>query len=145
MESFDVSLFEVGFQRIVGVLARYGVDITWKEKERDKVIAAWQRWQQLSEDDYNEIARELLADIEPQLREVLATTLDTTVPREITEVELTIETNLGESRRYTFNTIQEAVEFLENFNEEEIMNAEDSPSIFPFDGATAMLPLRDEN
>jgi hypothetical protein len=135
MESFDVSLFEVGFPRLVEVLANYGVDITWKEKERDKVIRAWQRWQELSEDDYNEIARELLADIERQLREALAVTLDPAAPREITEIELTIETNLGESRRYTFSDIAEAIEFLNNFDEEIILNAEDSPSIFPAERA----------
>lgn len=134
MESFDVSLFEIGLQRIVKVLARYGVDITWKEKEREKVIAAWHHWQKLTDDDYNEIAREILSDIEPQLREALATTLSTTVAREITEIELTIETNLGESRRYIFNSIEEAMEFLENFDEEEIMNAEDAPPIFPTEG-----------
>jgi hypothetical protein len=44
MESFDVSLFEVGFPKIVETLARYGVDFAWEEKERDRAMAAWQRW-----------------------------------------------------------------------------------------------------
>lgn len=143
MESFDVSLFEVGFPRIVEVLEKYGVDITWKEKERGKVMAAWQRWQGLGEEDYNEIAKELLADVEPQLRDALATTLDSDAPREIDKVELTIETNLGESRRYNFNTLQGAMQFLADFDREKILNAEDSPPIFPGSAATA-LPLIDE-
>ncbi len=130
MKSFDVSLFEVGFQTIVDTLARYGVDFAWQEKERDKAMAAWRRWQRLSEEDYNEISHALLSGIEPELREALAVTLDTAAPREIQQIEVTIETNLGESRRYVFEAIVEAIEFLENFDEEEILNAEDDPAIW---------------
>ena len=130
MESFDVSLFEVGFKTIVDTLARYGVDFAWQEKERDKAMAAWRRWQKLSDEDYNEISHSLLSGIEPKLREALAVTLDTAAPREIQQIEVTIETNLGESRRYTFESIVEAIEFLENFDEEEILNTEDDPAIW---------------
>jgi hypothetical protein len=130
MESFDVSLFEVGFQKIVETLARYGIDFAWGEKERDKAMAAWQRWQELSDAEYSEIAHTLLSDIEPRLRESLAVTLDTAAPREISEIEVTVETNLGESRRYTFESIAEAIEFLADFDEEEILNSEDSPAMW---------------
>ncbi|HEV2706878.1 MAG TPA: hypothetical protein VGV59_13195 [Pyrinomonadaceae bacterium] len=129
MESFDVSLFEVGFRDIVDALAQYGIDFAWEEKERDKAMAAWERWQELDKDDYNEIARMLLAEIEPRLRESLAVTLNTETPRELRAVEITIETNLGESRRYTFESINEAVKFLGEFDEDEILNAEDDPAI----------------
>ncbi|MBD2092520.1 hypothetical protein H6F67_21970 [Microcoleus sp. FACHB-1515] len=124
MQSFDVSLFEIGFQKIVETLAFYEIIFNWGEKERDKAIAAWQRWQQLSEDQYAEIACSLLTDIEPQLRLALGETLDTTIPRSIQEVEVTIETNLGESRRYMFGSIAEAVDFLESFDEEVILSDE---------------------
>jgi len=40
MESFDVSLFEVGFSKIATTLSEYGVNILWGEKERDKAILA---------------------------------------------------------------------------------------------------------
>jgi hypothetical protein len=67
MESFDVSLFEVGFQAIVDTLAQYGVDFAWQEKERDKAMTAWRRWQKLSDEDYSEIASALILDIKPAL------------------------------------------------------------------------------
>jgi hypothetical protein len=130
MQSYDVNLFDIGFQAIVDTLAEYGVDITWTEKDRDKAMAAWHRWQKLSEDQYNEIARKLLSDIEPRLREALNVTLDTAVPREITQVEVTIETNLGESRLYTFESIAVAIDFLNNFNEQEMLRDEEGPSIW---------------
>jgi hypothetical protein len=45
-------------------------------------------------------------------------------------VEITIETNLGESRRYTFESIAAALEFLEQFDEETLLNDEDGPAIW---------------
>ena len=130
MESYDVSLFDIGFRIIVETLARYGVDITWAEKDRKKAMAAWQHWQQLSEEDYSEIAHLLLANIEPHLRAALAVTLDANQPREVREVEVTIETNLGESRRYTFTSVSEALDFLADFNEQVILNDENGPAIW---------------
>lgn len=130
MQSFDVSLFEVGFPKIVETLARYGVDFAWEERERDRAMAAWQRWKQLSEAEYDTIASALLADIEPELRQALKETLDTAAPREVSTVEVTIETNLGESRRYTFESIAAAIEFLESFDEETILNDESGPAMW---------------
>ncbi|HZP81451.1 MAG TPA: hypothetical protein VFB21_07430 [Chthonomonadaceae bacterium] len=130
MQSFDVSLFEVGFPKIVETLAQHGVDFAWEEKERDRAMAAWQRWKQLSETEYDAIASVLLADIEPGLRQALKETLDTAVPREVSTVEVIIETNLGESRRYTFESIAAAIEFLESFDEETILNDEGGPAMW---------------
>lgn len=130
MQSFDVSLFEVGFSKIVETLAPYGVDIVWEEKQREKAKQAWQKWQQLNDEQYTEIARQLLADIEPQLSQSLKETLDMAVPREVREVEITIETNLGESRRYTFESIAAALAFLDQFDEEAMLGNEDGPALW---------------
>jgi hypothetical protein len=130
MQSFDVTLLEVGFPKIVETLAPYGVDLRWEEKERDKAMIAWQQWGQLSDAQYEEIARALLADIEPLLKESLKVTLDSSLPREVQQVEITIETNLGESRRYFFTSLAEAVEFLEGFDEEAMLNDESGSAIW---------------
>lgn len=151
MESFDVSLFEVGFQKIVDTLAEYGIDFAWGEKERDKAMEAWLAWEKLSEDDYAKIAKTLLEEIEPQLREALAVTLDEAAPRELSQIEVTIETNLGESRQYIFKSLEEAIAFLSDFDEEKILNAADDPPIWDIgeaevsaDEEEAMLPFEDE-
>lgn len=130
MESFDVTLFEVSFQRIVDTLAQYGVDLSWGEKERHKAMGAWLNWERLTDDQFAEIARTLLSEIEPQLRESLNATLDTAVPREVREVEIIIETNLGEVRRYTFASVAEAIEFLGNFDEEVMLNDTSGPPLW---------------
>src|SRR5579883_1358945 len=113
LQSFDVTLFEVGFAHIREVLASYNIDIGWGEKERDRVMGAWHAWQSLNESQKDEIAHQLLAEIEPLLKQTLKETLDGTIPREIQEVEITIETTLGESRRYIFSSLAEAITFLE--------------------------------
>ena len=69
MNSFDVNLFEVSFQHIVDTLKTYGIHFDWGEKERDKAMSAWQRWESLSDEEYKEIGGKLLSAIEPQLRE----------------------------------------------------------------------------
>ena len=124
MESFDITLFEVGFSKIAATLANYGVDIRWEEKEREKAVAAWQQWSRLDDIQKSEIARTLLADIEPALRESLKVTLDTNTPREIRSIEVAITTNLGEAKHYTFESIEAAIEFLGNFDEQEILSEE---------------------
>jgi hypothetical protein len=122
LESFDVSLFEVGFPKIVDTLAQFGVGYAWHEKDRDAAMTAWRQWEQLSEAGYDTIARTLLADIEPSIRQTLQETLDTATPREIRAIEVTLETNLGETHRYIFESVMESVDFLANFDEEAMLN-----------------------
>lgn len=129
MKSFDVSLFEVPFTKIVATLAAYGVDLEWKEKERDRVMKAWQNWLKLRDSQLEEIAHKLLSDVEPVLRKSLKETLSAATPRDVREVEITIETNLGESRRYTLKSIAEAVTFLKSFDEAKILNDESGPAL----------------
>lgn len=129
MESFDISLFEVGFSKVADTLAEYGVDILWEEKERERVELAWKNWTQLSETQFQEISHKLLTDIEPDLRESIKLSLDTTVPRKVSDVEISVQTNLGESRYYNFNSIKKATEFLKDFNEQEVLNDENGPAM----------------
>ena len=130
MRSFDATLFEVGFPRIVNTLADYGIAFDWGEKERDKAMEAWLRWQELRESDYDEMARKLLSEIEPELHETLRVTLDTKIPREIREIEVTLETNLGETRRFVFATIAEAIDFLETLDVEVLLNDASGPALW---------------
>lgn len=130
MEGFDVSLFEVGFDKIVDALAKHGVDFKWGEKEHHKAILAWQHWQQLTDAQYAQIAKELLGDVEPALRIALKETLDTAIPRKIKSAEILIQTSLGEMRHYTFESMETALRFLQNFDEAAFLKDEDGPSLF---------------
>ena len=115
MESFDISLFEVSFPKIANTLAEYGVDINWEEKERERVILAWEKWSQLNETQYLEIAQRLLSDIGPALQKSIKATLDPVAPRKVSEIGVAIEMNRSESKRYVLGPIDAAIEFLEAF------------------------------
>lgn len=130
MESFDVSLFEVGFSHVVTTLAEYGIAFDWGEKDRHLAMEAWNNWNTLTDAQYDEIGAKLLAGIEPQLRTALAETLSTATPREVRQVEIVVETNLGESRRYVFDDIAQALAFLDDFDAEEVLNANDGPALW---------------
>ncbi len=133
LNSFDVSLFEVGFAEVIRVLANYGIDFAWEEKDRDRAMQAWQNWTQLDNHQYQEIAQLLLAAVEPELRQSLTASLNPDVPRQVQAIELTIETNLGESSLYTFNTIEAAIEFLESFDADTLLNDTTGPALWAAD------------
>ena len=143
MQSFDVSLFEVGFSHVVATLGEYGIAFNWGEKERHKAMEAWRKWSELSEVQLDEIGAKLLASIEPELRVALAQTLSDSTPREVHAVEVVVETNLGESRRYSFESIAEAVKFLDEFDAEEVLNAADGPTLWEVEIANAETDAED--
>ena len=137
MQSFDVSLFEAGFSHVVATLGEYGIAFDWGEKERHKAMEAWDKWSGLSDAQLDEIGAKILASIEPELRAALAETLSNSTPREVHQVEVVIETNLGESRRYSFESIAEAVQFLDEFDADEVPNTTDGPPLWEVEMADA--------
>jgi len=145
MESFDVSLFEVGFSHIADTLIKYGVDFRWEEKDRDKAMEAWLAWSQLTEEQFNSIAQELLVSIESHLRQSLSETLDTATPREVREIEVVIETNLGESRRFTFDSIADAIQFLNDFDAETALNDESGPALWEVEKAVEEIVATEDS
>jgi hypothetical protein len=145
MESFDVSLFEVGFSHIADTLIKYGVDFRWEEKDRDKAMEAWLAWSQLTEEQFNSIAQELLVSIESHLRQSLSETLDTATPREVREIEVVIETNLGESRRFTFDSIADAIQFLNDFDTETALNDESGPALWEVEKAVEEIVATEDS
>lgn len=136
MESFDISLYEVGFEHIRQVLASYQVDIAWGEKDRERVSQALRRWQTLSQEQYAEIAFQLLGGIEQPLRKSLLGTLAPDAPREVSGVKVVIETNWGESNVYTFESLAEALNFLESFDEEDSLNDSQGPALWQGDSTS---------
>lgn len=137
MESFDISLYEVSFEHIRQVLASYQVDIEWDEKDRKKVLQALHRWQTLSQAQYSEIAFQFLRGIAEPLRESLLGTLKPDAPREVSGVRVVIETNWGESSVYTFGSLSEALDFLNSFDQDEMLSEAQGPVLWQGDSDSA--------
>lgn len=130
IKSADVTLFEIPFGTICDVLSRFGIDFRWEEKDRAKAYEAWGTFSALSQNQREKIGEQLLDVVKRDLAETISKVLDNTIPRTIKEVEIEVTTNLGEAKVYTFSTIEEALKFLQELDEEAILSTENSPSLF---------------
>ncbi len=87
-QSFEVELFEVSFGDICEVLAQYGIDYNWQEKDRQQAMESWEKFNHLSELDRKQIAKKLVAGVENDLRKSLQTALNESIPRKVHSVVL---------------------------------------------------------
>ena len=130
MKSFDITLFEIPFQKLCEILQVYEITYDWDEKDRDAAFKAWNRFCELSQEEYDEIGNAIISSISGDLRETIQSVLDVTIPREISEVEIQIVTNLGELKIFNFEDVQSALEFLQDIDNDEILSTKNSPSLF---------------
>lgn len=129
MESFDITLFEIPFKRICQVLAKFSVDFNWAEKDRATAKKSWKIFQGLSEQDIQKIGIELAQPLQPELETAITETLVNSKPRKIAKLDLLIKTNLGEARNFSFNKIEDGLQFLSTFDEKKLLDTTNSPSL----------------
>jgi len=129
LQSFDVELFEIPFDDICQTLKQRGIDYRWAEKDRQQAMESWRKFNRLSKYDRDQIAKELISTVGNQLQESLRMALDESVPRELDSVALVIRSNRGETYRYTFPALDQAIAFMQSFDEEENMGNSSAPSL----------------
>ena len=56
--------------------------------------------------------------------------MDDSIPRSVDRVSVEVHTNIGEVKRFEFDSINEAIEFLEDFGFEELFNSGNSFTLF---------------
>lgn len=129
MKSFDITLFEIPFSSICEVLQKFKIDFSWDEKDRKKAYRAWNKFISLSRRKQRKIGEMLIDLIKNELSETIFRILSNAAPRNIKQVEIQITTNLGESKIFTFDNVERALTFLRDWNEDEILSTENSPSL----------------
>lgn len=129
LQSFAVTTFEIPFERICEVLRQFGINYAWAEKEREAAMEAWEKFNLLCEADKTQIAKKLIGEIAPKLREALAKALDESVPRQVRKVSILISTNRGETFTFTFNSVKQAVSFMSKFNAKRCLDTSKAPTI----------------
>lgn len=129
LQSAEVELFEITLEQISEALAKYGIDYMWEEKDRQKALSGWRSFTLLSLEDQAKIARELLAQIESQLRRSLREALDESIPRKVNSVTVIVRSNRGETFTYLFADLREAVEFMKAFDERREMDTSNAPGL----------------
>lgn len=130
MKSHDVNIFIIPFEKITALLKKHDIKFDWGEKDRKIAVTSWNKYKKLTEKQKLKIAEEMIAEIKTDLEAAIEKTLDNSVKREVERVTIEIHTNIGEVKRFEFPNIKEALDFLEDFSFEEILNNADSFTLF---------------
>lgn len=130
MKSHDINIFLIPFDLIVTILAEFGVDFEWGEKEKEKARGAWDSFNQLSEEQKDQIGEALIALIQDELLALIELILDDSVAREVDRIILELVSNLGEVKVFEFGSVEEAIEFLEQEGLEDVFITADSLTLF---------------
>ena len=113
IRSFGVEILEVPFDKIVSVLAGWGINFDWQEKDRATASVAWQTYETLDADDRENIALEMTADILEQLKSDVILVLETdmnAIPHRVSEVEVLLKTDQDEMLLLTFGSIADTLQ-----------------------------------
>jgi hypothetical protein len=130
MRGADITLFEIPFDTICSILEKYNVMFDWDEKDQKTPENSWKIYNELSKSEIDLIGKEIINPIIDSLRDTIEKILDDTIERTISYVEIRVFTNLGETKIFKFDLIQDALEFLQNVNNEELLDNKDSPTLF---------------
>lgn len=116
IRSYDINVFLISFDYIAKILATKGIDFRWEEKDKEKAMSAWKKYEKLSFEEKKDIAVQMVEVIKEQLYDCLKKLLDDSQLRELVAVVVEIITNKGEIKKYRFDNRSLAIEFLENFS-----------------------------
>jgi hypothetical protein len=130
MKSQDVNIFMIPFDTIIQLLKKHKIKFDWGEKDRDIAHDAWAKFSALSEKQKLKIGEEMIAAIKPDLETSIEKILDNTTERSVEKVIIEIHTNIGEVKRLEFASVEDALDFLEDFSFDEILNHENSFTLF---------------
>lgn len=130
MKSNYINIFLIPFGRICEILDGYKIDFRWDEKDRAKSARAWKAYDALSKKKKAQIGIEMVNTVRDDLETLILSIIDDSTEREIESVTLEFRSNLGEIREYKFESVDEAIEFL-NANElKDIFIVGDSLTLF---------------
>ncbi len=130
MKSFDINIFLIPFTRICDLLAKYGIEFDWNEKDRVTAIGAWEKYIKLTDRQKSKIGLEMVNAIKDELEKLVLIILDDTVERKIDHVMIELHSNLGEVKTYEFPSIANALDFLNTAELKRVFITSDSLTLF---------------
>jgi len=130
LRAYNISYFVVPFYHVVEVLSAYDVKFDWEEKDRRTAIDAHKIFVGLTPEQHLEIGSKIIEPVLDDVKKLLDAVLDDSSPREINEVIIEVRTTLGEVKRFFFDNRISALDFLEDFTFDEMMDTSKSFSIF---------------
>jgi hypothetical protein len=130
LKSHDINIFLIPFARICDLLADYGIDFDWDEKDRIKAIASWNKYDVLSDEERSKIGAEMVNIIKRDLRKLVLSILNDQAEREIDKVVIELHSSLGEVKEYEFTNVNDAVAFLNTTELKRAFITSDSLTLF---------------
>ncbi len=130
MESHDITIFLIPFDAISVLLADFGVDFRWGEKEKEKAYEAWEKYNLMSDEEKAQVGRAMIQLIEDKLTRRIEAILDDSVEREIEKIIIELVSNLGEVKVIEFESVDEAIRFLEREDIDSVFLKTDSLTLF---------------
>lgn len=130
IKSYDINYFLIPFDFICELLAEYGIDFRWAEKDKEASQKAWFIFSELSEKQQVEIGFRMIEEVKEELIQLIDKILDDTIEREISKVIVELVSNLGELKVFEFASIEDAIDFLQGEGLGELFVTEDSFSLF---------------
>lgn len=130
MKSHDINLFIIPFDKITVLLKKHKIKFDWGEKDRHIASQSWEKYSALASKQKLKIAEEMIAEIKPELEKAIEKILDNSTKRKVEKVSVEIHTNIGEVKRFEFENIEAALNFLEDFSFEEMLNNTHSFTLF---------------
>ncbi|ACK70266.1 hypothetical protein PCC7424_1834 [Gloeothece citriformis PCC 7424] len=132
LQSFEIELFEISFQDICQALLAHQINFNWAEKDRETARDSWQKFSLLSSREKDQLAEDLVAsikiDLENSIRQALTDANDE-ITQQVENVKIIIKTKKGERHIFEFKSLQEAVQFMESFDEVTDLNTSNKPSL----------------
>jgi hypothetical protein len=130
MKSYDINIFRIPFEVICGLLAERQIQFNWDEKDRLTAQSSWQRYNRLKSEEKATIGAAMIEMIKPELGSLVLKILDDSLPREIDRVAIELHSTLGEVKTYEFQTIADAIGFLNQAELNQIFLASDAHTLF---------------
>ena len=130
MRSNNINLFLISFSHTCEVLGEFGIDFDWEEKDRDKAIRAWENFNKLNSEQKKSIGIKMINPIKYSLIILIENILDDTVEREVDKVLVELISSLGEVKIYEFESISDALDFLQEDGLKDLFLTTDSDSLF---------------
>ena len=118
VEASGASLLFIPQDHLISACHDYGIRILWKDREAAKsAVAALKRYKKLTQKERKDLGQRILQPVAAQLREVVETAIANVPQNPVVGVWVDIFFRRGEIGHHEFNTIEDALEYLQSWSE----------------------------
>jgi hypothetical protein len=130
LRTHDVNIFLIPFESICSLLSRHKITFNWAEKDRAQAQKSWETYCKLSSRQKYNIGKQMVSTIASELKNMVEKVLDESTPRQLEKILLEVHTSLGEVRIFEYDSIESAIDFLNDFDFDAMLDTSDAVALF---------------